>query len=76
MFTIDILDLELREQIRKAEKKAKEDIEKELYYITEENRQLRHEIRTGLAAEEKLFKNEKRVMELMTCYLGMKREER
>lgn len=76
MFTIDILDLELREQIRKAEKKAKEDIEKELYYITEENRQLRREIRTGLVAEEKLSKNERRILELMTCYLGIKREER
>lgn len=76
MFTIDILDLELREQIRKAEKKAKEDIEKELYYITEENRQLRKKVREGQAAEEKLFKNERRILELMTCYLGMKREER
>lgn len=76
MFTIDVVDLRLQEQIEEAKERTKEDIEKELYYITEENRQLRREIRTGLVAEEKLSKNERRILELMTCYLGMKREER
>ena len=76
MFTIDITDLKLQEQIEEAKERTKEDIEKELYYITEENRQLRKKVREGRAAEEKLSKNERRILELMTCYLGMKREER
>mgnify|MGYP001363702939 CR=1 FL=1 len=76
MFTIDVIDLRLQEQIEEAKERTKEDIEKELYYITEENRQLRKKVREGQAAEEKLSKNERRVMELMTCCLGMKREER
>lgn len=76
MFTIDVIDLRLQEQIEEAKERTKEDIEKELYYITEENRQLRRKIRTGLVAEEKLSKNERRILELMTCYLGMKKEER
>ena len=76
MFTIDVTDLRLQEQIEEAKERTKEDIEKELYYITEENRQLRKKVREGQAAEEKLSKNERRILELMTCYLGMKKEER
>ena len=54
--------------------KSKEEIEKELYYLAEENADLRQKIRAGEGAENTLEKNGVRLKKLMECYLEMKGE--
>lgn len=49
-----------------------ENLEKELYYILEENVQLRRSIREGQEAEYKLRENEERKLEIMDEYLSVK----
>mgnify|MGYP001309521816 CR=1 FL=1 len=51
---------------------ALENLEKELYYILEENIQLRRSIREGQEAEYKLRENEERKLEIMDEYLSVK----
>lgn len=55
--------------------KSKEEIEKELYYLTEENSDLRQKINAGKQAEKILTKNECRLVQLMDCYMDLKGEE-
>lgn len=52
--------------------KQLEELEKELYYILEENVQLRRVIREGQEAEYKLEENEKRTLQIMDEYLNIK----
>jgi hypothetical protein len=66
-YTLEIEDLE---------NKSKEEVEKEMKYISEENEELRREIRTGERSKLRLEKNETRLVQLMKCYLGMKGEEK
>ncbi len=52
--------------------RIKREIEKEIYYITEENIELEREIEAGRKAERKLKENENVLQILMTSYLGAK----
>ena len=51
---------------------ALENLEKELYYILEENVQLRRVIRAGQEAEHQLKENEERKLQIMDEYLSVK----
>ena len=58
-------------QYENLKNKSKAEIEKELYYLAEENADLRQKVRAGKNAEIILEKNECRLTELMDCYLGL-----
>ncbi len=61
------IDIDLNdnnEQIR-------QEIEKEMYYVTEDNIELKRAILEGRQAEKKLQENREQLKVLMTTYLGM-----
>lgn len=44
-------------------------MEKQLYYLTQENLELKDEVRRGQEAEERLEKNKEKLKEIMMRYL-------
>lgn len=56
--------------------RSKKAVEREMYYLLEENRDLEHKVELAKQANAKLQKNRTRLNELIVTYLAMNKEEK
>ncbi len=61
--------------LKELEEQSRIELERELKYLTEQNEELRREVKTGLQAKKQLDKNTNKIAKIAECYTFLQEQK-